>query len=843
MIPITPSGLSLEVNLETRKKIPNEFPTTNVPYKIAIVGEAPGEQEELYGRPFVGVSGQLLDRLLGQSNILRSSCLLSNVCQIRPAGNEISRFEWNGPEITDGLNQLRRDINSFNPNVIILVGSTALRASGLDPKDCKITDWRGSLFICSSPTSPFYGRKCLPTLHPANVLREWSGMPLVLFDLKRARSEADTPELNLQHRTLEIDLTASETCDRLDSIQPGTFTSVDIEGYLNNWTMISVSTEPTNAFCICFKRFTLDEEVQVLTSLSRVLYNPAIPKVLQNSLYDNFVLSYGFSLPIRNVYEDTQLSGWEIYSELPKALETQASIWTRQPFYKVSHSEKARKERANSDALFRKYQEYCCIDSAVTLEISNAHSKVLTTDSLEHYRFNLDMLTPLLFMECRGIRYDKETAQHKLAAVRITISEIRTRIELRTQGFDVFGPTGGFGRASKNSDGKLAEFLYTRLGLERQYKKEHGRLTNKVTTDKPALLNLQKKTGHPILQDILSYQKYDTERKLLEVGVDFDGRIRCGYNVVGTVTGRLSCYESPTGSGTNLQTIPKKYRDLFLADSGYELFQCDLSGADGWTVAAHCARLGDRTMLDDYLFGLKPAKLIVLIKRFGPIINTWPREQLASMSDEISEETDFAEYFSCKRVQHSTNYGVGWVTGCQQIMEDSFDITGTPLFITKHEFEELQRCYFVRYNGVKLWQRWTTELILNSKGFPKLKSASGHTRIAFGRKGSYGKVDHKTYKELLAEEPQSNTTYVTNRAMLNLWNDRENRRSDGGLIIEPLHQVHDALIGQWPIGLRDWARPKVKLYFNVPLVIGGLTINIPFDGKFGRSWGELKESI
>jgi hypothetical protein len=102
---------------------------------------------------------------------------------------------------------------------------------------------------------------------------------------------------------------------------------------------------------------------------------------------------------------------------------------------------------------------------------------------------------------------------------------------------------------------------------------------------------------------------------------------------------------------------------------------------------------------------------------------------------------------------------------------------------------------------------------------------------------------HDTVKEFLADEPQQNTTYATNVAMLRLWNDPDNRRPDGSLIIEPLHQVHDALLGQWPIGVRDWARAKVKSYFNNWLTIAGRELVIPFEGHYGRSWGQLTETI
>jgi hypothetical protein len=123
----------------------------------------------------------------------------------------------------------------------------------------------------------------------------------------------------------------------------------------------------------------------------------------------------------------------------------------------------------------------------------------------------------------------------------------------------------------------------------------------------------------------------------------------------------------------------------------------------------------------------------------------------------------------------------------------------------------------------------------------KLTSASGQTRIFFGRR--FGTNIHDTVKEFLAHEPQSNTTWATNLAMLNLWNDPENRRPDGSLIIEPLHQVHDALVGQWPVALREWAKKKVKSYFNNTLTIAGTELVIPFEGRFGRSWGQLDNEI
>jgi hypothetical protein len=171
-------------------------------------------------------------------------------------------------------------------------------------------------------------------------------------------------------------------------------------------------------------------------------------------------------------------------------------------------------------------------------------------------------------------------------------------------------------------------------------------------------------------------------------------------------------------------------------------------------------------------------------------------------------------------------------------MKDSFKLSGVPIYLEHAQGRAFQDLYKSRYRGLELYHSWAHSKLL-ADGL--LTSASGHTRVFFGRR--FGTGIHETIKEFLADEPQQNTTWATNLAMLNLWNDHENRNPDGSLIIEPLHQVHDALVGQWPIARRDWARRKVQGYFNNVLKIAGIDIVIPFDGKYGRSWGELTNEL
>jgi hypothetical protein len=274
-------------------------------------------------------------------------------------------FKWDSPEIQNGLAQLARDIASYDPNVCCLLGSTPLRAA-LGAK-AKISNWRGSLFIGPVP-GPFQGRKCIASLHPAYVLREFSGFPLLRFDLQRAKAEGFNRNLILPQRDLIIDAPAEALCFLMDYWPPGIRCSIDIEGGLKEgWPCVSLSNSPLRSYTIAWGRFNEAEHARVLRSFANLMWRLDVPKVLQNQLYDNFVLSYRYRIPIRGVAEDTLIKSWAIYAELPRSLATQASIWTRQPHWKddsMYHSD--------GEGLFRG----CAMDSAVTLEICNNQDNV-----------------------------------------------------------------------------------------------------------------------------------------------------------------------------------------------------------------------------------------------------------------------------------------------------------------------------------------------------------------------------------------------------------------------------------------------------------------------------------
>ena len=131
---------------------------------VMIIGEAPGADEDRIGRPFVGRSGQLLDRMLAAIGLDRTLVQITNVIYWRPPGNR----KPTGAEIAACLPFVLRHIALARPQVLVLAGGTA--ASALLPLSEGITRLRGRWFELAVPglDAPV---PTLPMFHPSFLLR------------------------------------------------------------------------------------------------------------------------------------------------------------------------------------------------------------------------------------------------------------------------------------------------------------------------------------------------------------------------------------------------------------------------------------------------------------------------------------------------------------------------------------------------------------------------------------------------------------------------------------------------------------------------------------------------
>lgn len=132
---------------------------------IMLIGEAPGAQEDRQGRPFVGPSGQLLDRMLKTIGLDRSLVYITNVIYWRPPGNRSPT----AAEIAICQPFLERQIELIRPKLLVFVGGIAARA--LLGRTEGVTKLRGRSFVYQSPADS----RDIPALvmfHPAYLLRQ-----------------------------------------------------------------------------------------------------------------------------------------------------------------------------------------------------------------------------------------------------------------------------------------------------------------------------------------------------------------------------------------------------------------------------------------------------------------------------------------------------------------------------------------------------------------------------------------------------------------------------------------------------------------------------------------------
>jgi uracil-DNA glycosylase len=147
--------------------------------RLMFVGEAPGADEDIQSRPFVGRAGQLLTKIIEAIGLKREEVLIGNVNRCRPPGNRPPTFE----EASMCKPFLEREIAVVQPDVIVTLGNTALQ-NLLGAKQ-GITKLRGKFM-------DYKGIKVMPTFHPAYLLRDPSKKRETWEDLKTVRDYLDS---------------------------------------------------------------------------------------------------------------------------------------------------------------------------------------------------------------------------------------------------------------------------------------------------------------------------------------------------------------------------------------------------------------------------------------------------------------------------------------------------------------------------------------------------------------------------------------------------------------------------------------------------------------------------
>ncbi len=155
---------------ETRKN--TVFGDGNLNAELMFIGEAPGEEEDIQGLPFVGKAGELLDRMIAAMQFSRKEVYIANIVKCRPPSNR-APFD---DEIERCLPFLLKQIDQIRPKVLVLLGAVPLKAlmnmSGITKIHGRELDYSGI--------------KVIPTFHPAYLLRNPPAKKDAWEDLQKA---------------------------------------------------------------------------------------------------------------------------------------------------------------------------------------------------------------------------------------------------------------------------------------------------------------------------------------------------------------------------------------------------------------------------------------------------------------------------------------------------------------------------------------------------------------------------------------------------------------------------------------------------------------------------------
>lgn len=528
---------------------------------VWLVGEAPGAEEVRNGEPFVGASGQLLNRLLMESGFDRNSCFVTNVCHDRPPGNDIAEWfltktaakaagrpmfanRYPHDSIVAGHTLLRARLDTYRPRLVIAFGNTALWSL---TEQWGVLKWRGS--VMEGPA----GCKVVPTIHPAAILREWAFRPIVLQDLRRAKRESLTAAIIkpawdfLLRPTVEHVLSWCSLMLELLDEGPRTL-ACDIETRQGQIACIGVAWSQRHAMCIplmCIERpegyWAPYEEVEIVLALRRVLTHPNARIIFQNGAYDlqYFAHQYGF-LP--RISDDTMLMQHVAFPGLRKGLDFLSSMYCNYHRYWKDDG-KTWDATVPEDQLWT----YNCEDCVRTFEVWQSLAKTIEAMGLaEQYRFQMHELFPVVVrMMLRGIKYDYERRN----AVRVELEQfIAAGNEWLEQ---VLGHP-----LNVESNKQMKDLLYGSFAIRPILNRKTGAPTlndealDTIERNKPLL--------RPLLRMVREIRSANTALStVLSAPVSADGRARCSYNLAGTETYRFSSSSDAFGTGFNLQNLTK----------------------------------------------------------------------------------------------------------------------------------------------------------------------------------------------------------------------------------------------------------------------------------------------
>jgi uracil-DNA glycosylase family 4 len=802
--------------------------------KIAIVGEAPGAEEERQGKPFVGPTGKIVDQLLLDCGIDRREVYVTNVVKVRPPGNNIRLLGELGKSLDDFLPQLFSELDSIKPNVVIGFGNTALTAL---TGNRGIEKWRGSIL------QTVQGHKFIPTIHPASLLhaeadgkmRSWKDLVFIRWDIERAVRESRSRDVRYPLRDLKVAKSSLDVFRFFDNHSSSKKVAVDIETYKTIPLCIAFAFDSYEAISIPLFdipgpreaiKLGKSEQAHIWKAVSEVLYDPKIQKIGQNFKFDQGQLEHCINgtfptrLDVRGFYFDTMLAFKVLYPELPAGLQFISSVYTDEPYYKDEGKEY---NPAKDDP--KRLLLYNAKDAVITYECYKREVEELAERDLSEFFFTRQMPLHNLYydIERRGIRRDDE------ARLRLRRKYEERLEELSDLRFTMIGK-----EVNVNSPKQVDQLLYKDMKLPQR------KGTGEIVLDALLRNTIKSKDKQRVIENILEERKV---RKTLGTYVNCkahpDGRLRTGYRLA-LETGRTSTsvLKPPVTTesmGVAFQTITKHssvgedLREMFIPSEGCIFIEPDLSQAEARVVAI-LAR--DERLQKFFEFGVDIHRVTASwIRNDSPdadLESFYGAEKerakaLAGVINEILKSRVSEEDRQLgKKFRHAGHYdmGKGMAALQAEISEARADIILTKFHQTNPNIKQV-------------FHKEIQEALKDNNRI--LTNPFGRQRIFMNRWGQ------ELFKEAYANIPQGTVSDHLKFTMLRL--------SERVPELRILQESHDSFLAECKIGQEDRLIPIIKEELEQPIDFTKCTLSrgtliIPCEIKIGaKNWREMKRIV
>jgi len=657
---------------------------------IAIIAEAPGINEVAQGMPLVGGAGNILWKSLRTycPEVKRGECYITNVVKRQVSfgvGDSANRKPVGKHELVAWQELLLWELSHL-PNLrhVLLLGNYAIEAV-LSKKG--ITNWRGSVLDCSVGNKQI---TAVCTYNPAFCARD--PMSHIIFDMDIA--DKLRPVIRGEYAPHEvvthINPTKQQAVDYIRHCQASRDpVASDIEVVSNETACVGLAHSHTEAMCIAFRTedanvYSVYDEAEIRRHLQRLYAAPTTRMVWQNGGFDMAWLWFKDRILCRQAYSDTMLGHHVLYPTMPHDLGFIVKQYTMHPFYKNE------KDEWRHTGGIDNFWIYNGKDCALTLASNASIVAELREQKLDKFYFEhvMRLQAHLVWMTVGGILNDMpmrermldentpgnlyDDLQHKLTAFYEAVQE--------ATGDKLYTP-------NPNSPKQMADLYFTKLKLV-------GRGVSTDYTNR-GLMRKHPRTTAAARKVLDAVDAYIEDDKFFSVYAsarpDADSRMRCDYRQTGVrnAPGRLSSAQTLWGSGGNLQNIPDRAKEMFIADPDCCFIYIDGSQAEARVVGW---RYNITTWIDQFerarLDGSYDCHRALAADMFNvpyadvPAFDRYPLDEAAALRDGIDFVADQAGKptirYIAKRCRHGLNY---------RMMPDRLALTtGLPLSTASEAF-------------------------------------------------------------------------------------------------------------------------------------------------------------